>query len=191
MSDTYSAHSRQNSQGDFEFFDPVSGTSLLAFRGPSSSLNVGASGVAQLDLTVAPSLALPASLPTYTKVIVPAASVLTLSGTPVTLLPAPGAGLTNFIMQGCLFLNHVTTAFAAGSGLQIIQNSIVIATSTAALINNASSIMIPLVFPGTGTAASAGAANSATTMNVVGSNFTGGGTSTLEVFLWYATIATP
>ena len=195
MSDTYSAGSRINSQGDFEFYDKVSGTTMLAFRGPNSTANTDP-GFAQLDFSLAPGgVQMPGGWLTPVKVTLTAAQVVALGASPpvpVTLIPAPAAGYSVIVTAPALFyLNHGTAPFAGGSALQIEQNSILIASTTAALINNASSIVIQAAFPGIGTTQSIGVAGAPTVLNVAGAAFTGGGTSTLDVFLWFAIVATP
>lgn len=123
----------------------------------------------------------------YQKVTITAAQMLALSGTPITLLPAPGVGLFTYIDNAVFALNFNTTAFAAGSALQIIENAIVVASTTAALVNGASSVIIQAAFPSFNTTASLGAANAPVTLGVAGANFTTGN-STIDVHLWYIVI---
>lgn len=185
MSDISTVGTRFNG-ADMEFYDKASGTTLLAFRNAASPLNP--LGVAAVDMSSAPGVL---GFGQYQKIVLTAAQVLAMFGAPITLLPAPGAGLANVLLDCTFFLNHVTGAFAAGGLVEIIQNSITQITTSATLINNASSILIQPAWPGVGTTQSNGAANSATTITNATQAFTGGGASTLEVHLWYATIIVP
>ena len=123
----------------------------------------------------------------YSVLTLTAAQIKALSGTPITLLAAPGTGLSIQILDAVFKLNFGTTQFAAGSTVQILQNSIAVATTTATLINGGSSVLIQPAFPGIGTSASLGASNSAVTVGVAGANFTTGD-STVDVHLWYSVI---
>lgn len=121
------------------------------------------------------------------KTTITAAQMLALSGTPVTLLAAPGAGLLIQIFSVIAYVNFNTTAYAAGSVLQVLENSIAVATTTAALINTTTAIAIQMALPLLGTTASLGAANSAVTLGVAGSNFTTGN-SPVDIILSYTIV---
>ncbi len=122
--------------------------------------------------------------PQYTRVILTAAQVKALHGTPITLLTPP-TGKSVWLMDAAMFLNFNTTPYAAGSAVQILQNTIAVATTTAALVNNGSAILIQMAFPALGTTASLGATNGALTITAAGAEFTTGD-SPINVNLWYS-----
>ncbi len=121
--------------------------------------------------------------PQYLKTTLTAAQVKALHGTPITLFTPP-TSRSVYVENAVLFLNFNTTAYASGSAVQIVQNAIAIATTTAALINNGSAILIQMALPGLGTTASLGAVNGAVTITAVGAEFTTGD-SPINVHLWY------
>lgn len=189
MSDTYAAHFRQNSQGDVEFYDPSTGTTLLAFRNATSAFNP--TGVAATDLSISPAVIMPASLGNYKKLSFTAAQINALGASPPvpqTLLPAPGAGLSTVILDAVIALNFGSGAFTGGSTLAVQQNSLNVCTTSNTLIQTASSIVIQPAFPGLGTTQSYGAPNAATLLTVAGAAFAGGAGCTVDVHLWYSTI---
>ena len=129
----------------------------------------------------------------HKKVVVTAAQMIAMGGsplTPVTILPAPGAGMANFVQDAVLVVNFGTTQYTGGAAVNFQMNSITVFSTTAALINGASaSILIQPAFPAVGTTASLGAFNSALTMNTASAFATGD--STISVHVWYATLIVP
>jgi hypothetical protein len=123
----------------------------------------------------------------YLKVTLTAAQVKALHATPVVLIAAPGAGKAVVIFDVQAWVNFNTTAFAAGSAVQILQNAIAVATTTAALFNSVSALLLQFAFPGIGTSQSNGAVNAATSITASGSEFTTGD-SPIDIHLWYAVI---
>lgn len=176
MSDISAVYSRYTG-ADLEFVDKATGNVVFALR---------ASQVVDFSGGTGSFLPFPGNMQ-YAKVTLTAAQVKALHGTPITLVAAPGAGKFVQLLDAALYLNYGTAAFAAGSTVQLIMNSIAIATTTAALLNNGSSIMIQPAFPALATTASQGAANAALTITASGSEFTTGD-STVDVHLWYAVI---
>jgi hypothetical protein len=125
----------------------------------------------------------------YAKITLTAAQVLAMFGAAITLLPAPGAGLVVNILDALFIVNFGTAAFAAGGVVSIRQNAIAIATTSAALVNNGSSIAVQPAFPGMGATQSNGALNALTDITNATQAFTGGtGGGTLDVHLWFAVV---
>lgn len=123
----------------------------------------------------------------FLKATITSAQVLALSGTPVTLIAAPGTGLFVQIVDALIYLNYNSAAYAAGSTLQILSGSVAVATTTATLINGSASAVIQPAFPLIGSTGKPGGSNSAITLGVAGANFTTGN-STLDVLLWYSIV---
>lgn len=58
-------------------------------------------------------------MPQYTDTILTAAQVLALSTTPITLVPAPSAGLANVFLGAYMAMVYSGTAYAAGGAVNI------------------------------------------------------------------------
>lgn len=126
----------------------------------------------------------------HKKVVVTAAQMIALNGTPVTILAAPGTGMANFVLDAILAVNFGTAQYTGGAAVTFQQNSITVFSTTAALINAAAAnVLIQPAFPAVGTSASLGAFNSALTMNTA-SPFAAGD-SPVSVHVWFATLIVP
>ena len=163
MSDSFAVHGRVGSDGSPEFYDTATGAAVF---------NIRAKGNVQ-----------------YAKVTMTAAQILALNATPVTILAAPGAGLSLYVHAMALYLNFGTAAFQSGTTVTFKQGTATLATTTAALINGGASALIQPAFPAEGTTASLGANNSAITANTTVAFTTGD--STVDVHIWYSLLTTP
>jgi hypothetical protein len=151
-----------------------------------------ANGQPQAGGMVIPSANLDPQVIQYKKVVVSSAAWLTLATPAVSLIAAPGAGKMIQLFDAAFFVTFGTAAYAAGSGVQILQGTVVVATMTAALINGVTNatttdVFLQGVFPGLATAQHNGVLNTALTLNVVGANFTTGD-SPVTVHLWYSIV---
>lgn len=125
----------------------------------------------------------------YLKFGLTAAQIKALHGTPLTVLAAPGAGKVINVVDALLVVTFGTTQYAAGSEIDLLQNSIKVATTTAALLNAVAAgiVTLQMAFPGSSTSQTNGAANSALTLTAASSEFTTGD-STANLHLWYNVI---
>jgi hypothetical protein len=123
----------------------------------------------------------------YKKLYYTAAQINAMFGTAITLLAAPTVATQSVQIIDALFcLNYGSAAFTAGGVVSIQQNTINICTTTAALMQSTSSLVIQPAFPGMGTSQSNGAVNAATTMTNATQAFATGTGCTVDVHLWYS-----
>lgn len=124
----------------------------------------------------------------YAKLAITAAQMLALHGTPLTVLAAPGAGQYIEVIDAKLVFTFGTTQYAAGSAVQLKLGTIVIATTTAALVNAvAANAALQLAFPGMGTAQTDGPDNTGLTLTAASTEFTTGD-SPASLHVWYTPI---
>ena len=158
---------------DLEFVDKASGTVVAAFRANQVvDLSGSLGGVA------------------YKKVTLTAAQVKALHGTPITLIADPGTGKFIQLIDALIYVNFNSASYAAGSAVNFMLNSVIVAATTAALLNAAGSASADIIqpsFPQMATSAAVGAANGALTITAAGSEFTTGD-SPVDVHLWYSIV---
>lgn len=155
--------SRVGADGSMEFFDSATGATIT---------NIG----------------LTSGSNTYVKKRLTPAQILALNTTPQTIVAAPGAGKMIYVKEALLHIVFATTAYAAGSAFQLQQNSITVASTTAALVNSGSDLWVQMAFPAYGTTASLGASNAALIANIAGGAFTTGD-SPIDVHVWYSLLS--
>jgi hypothetical protein len=114
------------------------------------------------------------------------AQILTLNATPIVLLPAPGAGMSNIIDYGLFRYISGGTAFASGGTITIgyVSGAAVVNTIANTVINSTSSSDTVLVTSASNITALQNTAIQIT--NATGAFTTGNGSVTIN--LWYSII---
>lgn len=134
---------------------------------------------------VIPSANLDPQLLQYKKVPLTAANIKALNGTPQTVIAAPGAGKYINLIDAALNVTFGSAQYTAGSEIDLKLGAIIIAKTTAALLNAvAANASLGLSFPGLATPQTNGPDNVALILSAASTEFATGD-STANLHLWY------
>lgn len=118
------------------------------------------------------------------------ADVLTLNGTPISIVAAPGAGLALQAVDGVAWVNYVATPYATNTTLEVITDTATTAQLRATSLlaaTNSNPRSLGRVAPPTGASDTQLIANKALTLFVPTGNPTGAG-GTLQYIVFYRTL---
>lgn len=177
------AQSMYSAPGTPQELSPTSSPTFagLTLTAPLSTANGGTGGNSAATGRTGLGLATLPNGTTYTRVSVSAPEILSLSGSPKTLIAAPGSNKVIVIHAAAVKYAHVTTAYTGGSSLRIsIGGSQALTDLGASTLTSASTkggFLGRSVSP-----CAAAVINGACTLSVTGADFaTGDGTLTYDI----------